>query len=553
MGRLRMLVMVVGPLTGAVALLACADAKRKVTEPPVLASASASPPASEAPSPVDPVAASAAAGGDASPDPAAALAKLELSTTELVSWIYEKPTLDSLKIGTLRAGAKVARGAEPVKGAACGPGLTRWWAIEPRGYVCEGHEGITIDVDDPTVAAASKFKPRVGEPFPYGYGTSYGSPLYVRLPTAEEQRKMEGDVQQHMAAIAATHAKMSAARRPPPAALPVEEIPSFLADHAIGPNLVGLHLLPDAIVAGHAWPNMRLSFLSAFEADGRTFYLTSEQFVVPADRVRAAKLCDFHGVELAAPGEAGEHLPMLWVNWRPATLWRMDADGRTRPTKESLPVQAHAEIQAKEVVLGGVHYLELLAPPAGVEAGPEGSRWLVRAQDAMRLDALTEVPINVTENDDWLDVAIARQTLVLYHGLVPLFATLVSTGVDGVDDPEKTRSTPRGLYRILHKHITARMQADEKPPQKEGDEPDPRYRVDDVPYVQYFHAGFAMHGAYWHDAFGQPKSHGCINLSPRDAVYLFERTLPKVPPGWHAAFGGRGGAEQGTWINVRVY
>jgi L,D-transpeptidase-like protein len=527
-----------------VGLSTCADAKRAVTGP-------APPPVASAPAPV---VVEEEVRGEPEPPPVAAEQppKPELSTTDLQAWIYEQPSLGSLKLGALRAGARVARSAEPIKGNACGPGLTRWYSVEPAGYVCEGHEGITTDLDDPAVKAGFRFPPRTSEPFPYGYGTSYGSPLYVRVPTAREAQKAEGDVEAHIAAIAATHAKMSPAHRPPPSALPASEPPPFLADHAVGPNFVELHLLPDAVLAGRAWPGMRLSFLSAFEGEGRLWYLTSEGFVVPADRVRAARLCDFHGVELARPGETGEHLPLLWVNWRPAPVWRMSAEGRARPSGLSLAVQAHAEIAAKEVVLGGVHYLELLEPPDGAER-EDGVRWLVRAQDAMRLDAQGELPGGVTSDDDWIDVAIARQTLVLYHGLLPVFATLVSTGVDGVDDPDKTRSTPRGLFRILHKHVTARMQADERPPAKEGDEPDPRYRIDDVPYVQYFQAGFALHGAYWHDAFGQPKSHGCINVSPRDAVYLFERTTPKVPGGWHVVWAGRGGAEQGTFLNVRVY
>jgi lipoprotein-anchoring transpeptidase ErfK/SrfK len=57
----------------------------------------------------------------------------------------------------------------------------------------------------------------------------------------------------------------------------------------------------------------------------------------------------------------------------------------------------------------------------------------------------------------------------------------------------------------------------------------------DVPYIQYFHNGYALHGAYWHDSFGKVRSHGCVNLAPTDAAWLFEWTDPQVPQGWHAA------------------
>ncbi len=61
------------------------------------------------------------------------------------------------------------------------------------------------------------------------------------------------------------------------------------------------------------------------------------------------------------------------------------------------------------------------------------------------------------------------------------------------------------------------------------------FELRDVPYVQYFKEGYALHGAYWHDGFGRPKSHGCINLAPEDARRLFWWTAPHLPPRWHSA------------------
>ena len=54
-----------------------------------------------------------------------------------------------------------------------------------------------------------------------------------------------------------------------------------------------------------------------------------------------------------------------------------------------------------------------------------------------------------------------------------------------------------------------------------------------MPFVQYFHKGYALHGAYWHDDFGKVRSHGCVNLAPKDAAWLFEWTDPSVPRDWH--------------------
>jgi hypothetical protein len=59
------------------------------------------------------------------------------------------------------------------------------------------------------------------------------------------------------------------------------------------------------------------------------------------------------------------------------------------------------------------------------------------------------------------------------------------------------------------------------------------FELRDVPWIQYFAAGYALHGAYWHDVFGIPRSHGCVNLSPIDARIVFNWTDPPVPAGWH--------------------
>ena len=58
------------------------------------------------------------------------------------------------------------------------------------------------------------------------------------------------------------------------------------------------------------------------------------------------------------------------------------------------------------------------------------------------------------------------------------------------------------------------------------------YDVSAVPWAMRFKAGLYLHAAYWHDAFGVRRSHGCVNLSPRDARALYEWATPALPPGW---------------------
>ena len=61
--------------------------------------------------------------------------------------------------------------------------------------------------------------------------------------------------------------------------------------------------------------------------------------------------------------------------------------------------------------------------------------------------------------------------------------------------------------------------------------------------------GYALHAAYWHDDFGRPRSHGCVNLSPIDARYVFLWSSPSVPEHWQAAYAGDS-TEPGTAINI---
>jgi hypothetical protein len=81
-------------------------------------------------------------------------------------------------------------------------------------------------------------------------------------------------------------------------------------------------------------------------------------------------------------------------------------------------------------------------------------------------------------------------------------------------------------------------------------EADTEFELRDVPWVMYFKGGYALHGAYWHDDFGRPRSHGCVNLAPIDARYVFEWSLPDVPQHWHGAYAGQTfGA--GTVVRIR--
>lgn len=150
----------------------------------------------------------------------------------------------------------------------------------------------------------------------------------------------------------------------------------------------------------------------------------------------------------------------------------------------------------------------------------------IRASDA-RVPTTAPRPAEVPPNGRWIDVELATQTLVAYEGDAPVFATVVSTGrVPG--------TTPKGVHKIWVKlRSTTMSDADDA---KETTDDSTPYSIEDVPWVQYFSNGVALHGAFWHRKFGHVNSHGCVNLAPLDAMHLFDWTLPRLPRGWDAVF-----------------
>ena len=168
-----------------------------------------------------------------------------------------------------------------------------------------------------------------------------------------------------------------------------------------------------------------------------------------------------------------------------------------------------------------------------------GEKAWLRARDVRR-PSIAPAPSSVREGERWLDVDLASQTLVAWEGETPVFATLVSTGKgrEGTDS-----ATPRGEFRIWVKLASSNMD------NLEDEDAARYYAIEDVPYVQYFAKGVGLHGAFWHRGFGHERSHGCVNLAPLDAQWLFAFTSPHLPAGWTAVL--PTSIEPGTLVRVR--
>jgi lipoprotein-anchoring transpeptidase ErfK/SrfK len=106
----------------------------------------------------------------------------------------------------------------------------------------------------------------------------------------------------------------------------------------------------------------------------------------------------------------------------------------------------------------------------------------------------------------WIDVNLTTQTLVAYEGDTPVLNSLVSSGMWQFP-------TVTGQFHTYMKLETQNMS---------GYHLGYNYYLEDVPYVMYFYEDYALHGAYWHNNFGTPMSHGCVNMNIADAGWIFD-------------------------------
>jgi lipoprotein-anchoring transpeptidase ErfK/SrfK len=130
--------------------------------------------------------------------------------------------------------------------------------------------------------------------------------------------------------------------------------------------------------------------------------------------------------------------------------------------------------------------------------------------------------------EKWIEVDLSDQKLWAWDGTELVFETTISSG-------KAHTPTVQGKFRILRKYDAQLMTG-------------PGYYLPNVPWVMYFYAGYALHGAYWHDKWGTPTSHGCVNLRREDAKWLYDWTGPVVPEGTHSVASSK--SNPGTWVLV---
>ncbi|WXH28378.1 hypothetical protein WA016_02322 [Myxococcus stipitatus] len=252
----------------------------------------------------------------------------------------------------------------------------------------------------------------------------------------------------------------------------------------------------------------------------RTFWRTTDGQYLEARVLREYRPSSFVGVDAEQLSELST--PFAW------------AQSRTKP---SAPVEVKMAPDAKAA-------RETVLPPRTLVAVRELSadgRWVLIAEDHwvarddLHVAWFSHAPPGVEAGSRWVDVDLDAQVLVAYEGERPVYATLISSGKPGTD-------TPEGLFRVWIKFAEADMTGN-------GTAGNDTYRVATVPWTMFFEQDYALHTAYWHDRFGEPTSHGCVNLAPRDAKALYGWTSPEVPTGWSMVHASPDAP--GSWVRIR--
>ncbi|MGH7293457.1 MAG: L,D-transpeptidase [Polyangiaceae bacterium] len=444
------------------------------------------------------------------------------------------------RLGYLRYGEKAPVIPEPHKKANCPEG---WYELLAGGFVCGKYT--TLDLDHPRFKLVKP--PDLVGPLPYTYGVNVqnGTPLYRQVPSREERIKLEpwlvkprkpksDDENPYASSSGGGSSSGAAGGSLVDAGAPAEgqsvgenagadkDTPWWQREAPdAGPPTVTLEDLQETEgpIARRMVKGFFLSLDHQFGSSGSMWWKTMSGLVAPADHIFVTKpATDFHGAWIGKdaatyptktlPARRIDKLPVGFI-LHGARRWTLDGAHKHATQAEGMSERFEAVGLTGEIAtIGGVEFWET----------DEG--WWMKSTDGTKTEP-GPAPEKLGDHEKWIDVNLHRQTLVAFEGATPVYATIVSSG-------RNEHETVTGSFHIREKHIASTMDGDAD---IAADGP---YSIEDVPYIEYFSGGYALHGAFWHAEFGHVKSHGCVNLAPWDAKTIFGWTDPQLPEGWHA-------------------
>lgn len=154
----------------------------------------------------------------------------------------------------------------------------------------------------------------------------------------------------------------------------------------------------------------------------------------------------------------------------------------------------------------------------------------------IRPDEVSPLSIQVPPAEKRLEILLKEQAVVAYEYNKPVFLARTATGARFIDGDYRTAP---GDYFTNRKRPSRHMAAGDPAAANSYDLPG-------IPWICYLtEKGISFHGTYWHNDFGKPRSHGCINLTPDDARWIYRWTNPIVPLNKETE-----NAKEGTWVQV---
>ncbi len=442
--------------------------------------------------------------------------------------VFERMEWDGPKVGYLRAGAQVplVSAQSTGNGSGCPRG---WYAVEGGGYMCLNRM-TTLDPHD--LEGRRPAQPDLSQPYPYTYMTSYrAATMYRWLPSAADMREVEPE---RFGIVRDAGASMGVASAPSGTGAllstgintginAINTMDGGRSNGSTAPIVANRAQAEDAGVriedlqGEQGSPMLRrmlagmyISVDREMASAGRRFWRTQNGGFVERGVVSLLRNPpNFQGVTL----DEAHSLPMAFMVAFEGYTFDLSPDGRRVVRREQAPrLTSYHLTSDPPVTVGHDNYLKT-----------SGGFYL--RERNIRQVHITPPPAEVTADEKWVEVNLDRQMLIAYVGPRPVYVTLISSGRRNRDNEERNYETVQGGFRIQSKHIATTMDGNSA-----GDGP---YSIEDVPWVMYFENSFALHGAFWHNTFGYMRSHGCVNMAPADARWVFQWSEPQLPAGWH--------------------
>ncbi len=437
--------------------------------------------------------------------------------------VLDRPSAKGQELGELLLGGSVARAADPiVKRDSCPNG---YYPVRPRGFVC-------LDEKTSLVASPAVHAPNLEHALPYRYGRTISpTPVYNRIPSAEEQAESEPNLEKHLSKATKNEAEPVKAgandvpldERGVPSGPPViskiaegvgddgkrtrgsffafgDELPPPILADKIASTTVATVLKKGSAVA------VSSTFLAEGPAGRRRFGVLPDGTFIPVDRLEPVVGTTWHGVDLKDKG-----LPLAFILKHEVNPFTIENGKAKRLEDEDVDRRSVVHLTNKWRSVDGVRY----------EETDEGN--FFREKDVIKIVKRTKFPDFVKGDTKWIDVGLALQTMTLYEGKKPVYSTLVSSGQDVLGDPATSAATVQGTFKIERKSISSAVDP------KESHE---AFDVLSSPYAIEFAPGVAFRSVYWADNAGEARSYHDVALAPLDAKRLFTWAGPEIPTGW---------------------